>query len=194
MLYHQIYWLFFWGFYIAPLFIFFPITDLIRDGNLKQSEHVKVLFKSPIMTLFFEWIGITNVYRYTTLIVPKLLVRFPKPRVIGSDSCSRFWLQNLGTLVQIWPWRFFTSDLALNCLLLKVCMLTSLTDSATEKMSKYTFFQNLTKSLKKVQIWSAKFHLSSLLSWEGRLFTFLQSTVEIIIGKQNIMNYSKLNI
>ena len=53
VLYHQIYWLFFWGFYIAPLFIFFPITDLIRDGNLKQSEHVKVLFKSPIMTLFF---------------------------------------------------------------------------------------------------------------------------------------------
>ena len=51
MLYHQIYWLFFWGFYIAPLFIFFPITDLLRDGNLKQSEHYKVLFKSRIKTL-----------------------------------------------------------------------------------------------------------------------------------------------
>ena len=153
VLYHQIYWLFFWGFYMAPLFIFFPITDLLRDGNLKQSEHVKVLFKSPIMTLFFEWIGITKVYRYTTLIVPKLLVRFPKPRVIGSDSCSRFWLQNLGTLVQIWPWRFFSSDLssdlALNCFLFKVCMLTSLTDSATEKLSKYNFSSKLNQKSEK---------------------------------------------
>ena len=49
MLYHQIYWLFFWGFYIAPLFIFFPVTDLIKDGNLRQSEHFKVLKISCII-------------------------------------------------------------------------------------------------------------------------------------------------
>ena len=81
VLYHQIYWLFFWGFYIAPLFIFFPITDLLKDGNLRQSEHLKV------------------------------------------DQSQIGNMENKNTIY-----------------LFQVCMMTSLTDSATEKLSKYDVF------------------------------------------------------
>ena len=83
VLYHQIYWLFFWGFYIAPLFIFFPITDLLKDGNLRQSEHLKV------------------------------------------DQSHIGNIENKNTIY-----------------LFQVCMMTSLTDSATEKLSKYDVFSS----------------------------------------------------